>query len=105
MDKFYLRNTALYEKLVDAVDVTAPATHFSRQETAPAEAEVQEEAIMGLCNSNMIVSARIRPMLDNDFAEKFPCAVYPREQRTGGSRIVDLHDLYNYPYGRPILKV
>ena len=107
MDKFYLRNAALYEKLVAGFDGNAPAVHFSRHETTPAEEEVQEqETITELCNPAMIVSARIRPMLSNDLAEKFPCAVYPRKSKTTGrSTIVDLHDLYNYPYGRPILKV
>jgi kinesin family protein 2/24 len=98
MDDFYRRHRALYEKLVDSVDVTAPVTHFSQKTARPGLYGVST-SVSETCNPAMIVGARIRPMLDE--SKEFPCAVYPREQQTG---LVDLHDLYNYPYGKPILK-
>ncbi|RYP20475.1 hypothetical protein DL765_002774 [Monosporascus sp. GIB2] len=49
----------------------------------------------------MVVSARVRPLLDEDVAAGFPCAVFPRPAQAG---VVDIHDLYNHPRGRPILK-
>ncbi|RYP73691.1 hypothetical protein DL769_004162 [Monosporascus sp. CRB-8-3] len=49
----------------------------------------------------MVVSARVRPLLDEDIAAGFPCAVFPRPAQAG---VVDIHDLYNHPRGRPILK-
>ncbi|KAH7024664.1 P-loop containing nucleoside triphosphate hydrolase protein [Microdochium trichocladiopsis] len=49
----------------------------------------------------MVVSARIRPWLDEDRAAGFPNAMFPRSQEQG---VVDIHDLYNHPRGRPVLK-
>ncbi|KAI1779191.1 P-loop containing nucleoside triphosphate hydrolase protein [Hypoxylon cercidicola] len=49
----------------------------------------------------MVVSARIRPHLDEDLASGFPCALFPR---AGQPNVVDIHDLYNHPRGNPILK-
>jgi kinesin family member 2/24 len=86
MDQFYLKNVALYQKLVGAFDPPPPMmSAASLEETAP----------------DMVVSARIRPFLE-DIESGFPCAVYPRAVSSG---VVDVHDLYNHPRGRPILKV
>lgn len=104
MDRFYLQNTALYGKLVDSLDVTKPAAHFSRHKAVPSKEET-DSTVIEECNPDMIIGARIRPMLDDDIAAGFPCAAYPRARGPDGVQIVDLHDLYNYPYGRPILKV
>lgn len=41
-------------------------------------------------------------MLDEDVAAGFPCAVHPRSAQAG---VADIHDLYNHPRGRPVLKV
>lgn len=100
MENFYQRNRGLYEKLVDAVDVAAPPTptHFSQKTARPGLYDISVPWRESR-NPNMAICARIRPMLSD--SEKFPCAVYPRKQQTG---LLDLHDLYNYPYGRPILK-
>ncbi|KAB5526384.1 kinesin motor domain-containing protein [Coniochaeta sp. 2T2.1] len=49
----------------------------------------------------MVVAARVRPLLDEDTAAGFPRAVFPRSDGTG---VVNIHDLYNHPKGRPILK-
>ncbi|RYP70885.1 hypothetical protein DL771_005135 [Monosporascus sp. 5C6A] len=46
-------------------------------------------------------TARVRPLLSEEIATGFPCAVFPRTAQPG---VVDIHDLYNHPRGRPILK-
>ncbi|KAK0612173.1 P-loop containing nucleoside triphosphate hydrolase protein [Immersiella caudata] len=86
MDQFYLKNVALYQNLVDAFHPPPSMTSAAFSKSAPPE---------------MVVSARIRPFLQEDIASGFPCAVYPRAV---SSRVVDIHDLYNHPRGRPILK-
>lgn len=87
MDTFYIKNAALYRKLVKAANRTPP----------PRIANVGTET-----SPDMIVSARIRPLLEEDIAAGFPCAVFPRSEEAG---VVDVHNLYNHPRGRPILKV
>ncbi|CAI4216059.1 unnamed protein product [Parascedosporium putredinis] len=92
MDQFYLQNAALYRKLVGALKPRA----------GPDPA--QQTPTVG--NPSMVVGARIRPLLDEDVAAGYPCAVFPRQrssQQRHGS-VVDIHDLYNHPRGRPILK-
>lgn len=101
MDRFYLTNRGLYEKLVELTDTSAPAPHFSRH-TSAAPREVIEEARE---HPNMTIAARIRPMLGDDIVEGFPCAVYPRTTQAEITRVVDIHDLYNHPKGRPQLRV
>lgn len=106
MDNFYRKNAALYEKLADAFDPNATGTHFSRH--CPAAIDQVEPPNSPLIQDDnaMLVVARIRPMLADDLAERFPCAAYARlNEKTGQSKIIDLHDLYHYPYGPPKLKV
>ncbi|KAH8657671.1 P-loop containing nucleoside triphosphate hydrolase protein [Xylariales sp. PMI_506] len=87
MDQFYLKNAARYQTLVDQFNST-PTPRMSRViAQKPAE--------------NIVVGARIRPLLDGDVDALFPCAVFPRSAE---SCVVDIHDLYNHPRGRPILK-
>jgi kinesin family protein 2/24 len=88
MDRFLLENVALYQTLVKS---------FSPP-SVPRTAKVAT----GTTSPNMVVSARVRPLLKEDVAAGFPCAVFPRSAQTG---VVDIHDLYNHPRGRPILKV
>lgn len=85
MDQFYLRNVARYDALVNAFK-PAPGPVPAATETSP----------------DMVVSARIRPLQDEDIAAGFPRAVLPRPARPG---VLDVHDLYNHPRGRPVLKV
>ncbi|KAK4443545.1 P-loop containing nucleoside triphosphate hydrolase protein [Podospora aff. communis PSN243] len=86
MDQFYLKNVALYGKLVAGFNPPPSMTSAaSLEETTP----------------EMVVSARIRPFLEEDIESGFPCAVYPRAVSSG---VVDIHDLYNHPRGRPVLK-
>lgn len=86
MDQFLLKNVAVYQNLVKEF---CPAPVLRTSETT-AEA------------ANMVVSVRIRPLTNEDVTAGFPSAVFPRST---GSAVVDIHDLYNHPRGRPILKV
>ncbi|CZT17816.1 uncharacterized protein RCC_03652 [Ramularia collo-cygni] len=103
MDKFYLKNAAVYKKLVDSLDFTKPAPHFSRHEATSVEEEGQTIMSEKL-NPDIIIGARIRPMLETDIAAGFPCAVHPRAPDENGAQIVDLHDLYHHPTRPPMLK-
>ena len=89
MDRFYLDNAAQYRTLVKAFNDTTPL---------PRTRKVATETT----SPDMVVSARIRPPQSEDVAAGFPCAVFPRSTQTG---VIDIHDLYNHPKGRPILKV
>ena len=100
MDRFYLENRSLYQKLVDSSDAGAPTPHFSRHTAAE---HVVEDAAPE--HPNMVISARIRPMLEDDVAAGFPCAVYPRSKQTLSAQFVDVHDLYHHPRQRPVLRV
>ncbi|KAI0160542.1 P-loop containing nucleoside triphosphate hydrolase protein [Xylariaceae sp. FL1272] len=81
MEQFLLKNIDLYQSLVKAVKPprVPPAT--------------------GHTNPEIVVSARIRPLVGEDTG--FPCAIFPRSVANG---VVDVHELYNHPKGRPILK-
>ncbi|KUJ07748.1 P-loop containing nucleoside triphosphate hydrolase protein [Mollisia scopiformis] len=87
MDRFLLENAALYRKLVQGLK--------------PTPLPQSEDAINGAPNPDMVVSARVRPLLDEDVIAGFPRAVFPRSTQTA---VVDIHDLYNHPRGRPIIK-
>ena len=87
MDDFYLRNASLYRDLVKALK---PAPE-PRSVTKPLESS----------SPDLVVTARIRPLLSEDVAAGFPTAIFPR----GTETTVDIHDLYNHPRGMPILKV
>ncbi|KAK4452242.1 kinesin-like protein Klp59C [Podospora aff. communis PSN243] len=52
----------------------------------------------GVGNPDIVVSTRIRPMLDEETAQGFPPGVFPR-----GSNIVDLHELRKAIRGTPSL--
>jgi kinesin family protein 2/24 len=88
MDRFLLDNAAQYQSLVKALSL-APEPRIAKVAT-------------GTISPDIVVSARIRPLLNEEVAVGFPCAVFPRSAPTG---VVDIHDLYNHPRGRPILKV
>ena len=88
MDQFYLHNAALYQALVKRL--------------SPAQDALSARGPTETASPDLIVTTRIRPLLDDEAAEGFPSAVFPRSVDTG---VVDIHDLYNHPRGRPILKV
>ncbi|KAJ4356070.1 uncharacterized protein N0V89_004097 [Didymosphaeria variabile] len=81
MERFYLENKSKYHSLVDALD-PLPKPRIPK----------------GMSGPNIIVSARIRPLSENEI---FPSAVFPRANQ---KNVVDIHDLYNHPKGIPILK-
>ncbi|WPG98227.1 P-loop containing nucleoside triphosphate hydrolase protein [Acrodontium crateriforme] len=86
MDQFYLKNVGLYQRLVNKYDPTSDAKLICSAETP---------------SSDLIVIVRIRPLLDDDLAAGFPSAVFPYTANVGA---ITIHDLYNHPKGRPILK-
>ncbi|KAG9556682.1 P-loop containing nucleoside triphosphate hydrolase protein, partial [Aureobasidium melanogenum] len=100
MDQFYLKNAALYQTYVNKLDPTKPPSHFMNLPPQPTKETADNS------NPNMTISVRIRPMLEDDIASGFPCAVYPRPHNpTAKRQTIDLHDLYNHPRRpRPILK-
>jgi kinesin family member 2/24 len=92
MEDFYLANLSRYYELVTAQNVALrsldPVNVKSASKTA--------------AGSEIVVSARIRPLLPEDVSAGFPQATFERKCEES---IVDIHDLYNYPWGKPILKV
>lgn len=88
MDQFYLNNAALYQTLVKGL----------KQKGILQQVEVATEST----SPDMVVTARIRPLLSEEKAGNYPCAVFPRPAKSG---VVDIHDLYSPPRGRPVLKV
>ncbi|KAK8931546.1 Diatom spindle kinesin-1 [Metarhizium anisopliae] len=89
MEKFYLENADVYRALLKSLNKTSP------------EPRTPQQLATETTSPDVVVCARIRPLLDEDVAAGFPCAVFPRVARPG---IIDIHDLYNHPRGRPILK-
>ncbi|ORY69061.1 P-loop containing nucleoside triphosphate hydrolase protein [Pseudomassariella vexata] len=89
MERFLLDNVALYQTLVKRFK-PSPAVSYTRG------GESTETP-----SPDIVVSVRIRPLLDEGLTSGFPCAVFPRADETG---VVDVHDLYHHPRGRPILK-
>ncbi|PQE02892.1 kinesin motor domain-containing protein [Rutstroemia sp. NJR-2017a BVV2] len=87
MDKFILDNVARYQALLKALK--------------PVSASQTNQTTAGTGNPNMVVGARIRPLLEEEVSTGFPCAIFPSSATAG---VVDIHDLYNHPRGRPILK-
>lgn len=103
MDRFYLQNVSLYQKLVEAFDPDALIPHFSRQEATPST-NPPTSRNTARRNTGVLVGARIRPMLEDDLAAGFPRAIYPRAGQVDEPQTVDLHDLYNHPRQRPVLR-
>lgn len=87
MDQFYLENADLYQKLLKGLK-------------PPRAAAAKTAAVAS--DAKMIVGARIRPMLEEDLVSRFPCALFSRSVEDS---MLDLHDLYNHPSGRPQLRV
>lgn len=88
MDRFYLKNATLYKSLVNQFNTKSASQ-------TPKESP-------GTCNPNMVVAARIRPLSEEDLTTGYPVALFPLSNQNGE---VDVHDLYNHPRGKPILKV
>ena len=98
MEQFLLANVDWYNTLVNRLKPSS-VSHLSNLSTGR---QIQENDDNKEAHPNMVVGTRIRPWLDEDRAAGFPNAMFPRAQQAGS---VDLHDLYNHPRGRPVLKV
>lgn len=88
MDQVLLENAARYQTLVEAL--------------GSATVDDTPKVTTEITNPNIIVSARIRPLLNEEVDAGVPCAIFPRTAETG---IMDIHDLYNYPKKGQNLKV
>ncbi|KAL3418503.1 kinesin motor domain-containing protein [Phlyctema vagabunda] len=84
MERFLLDNIDRYKKLVKAFKPPPISQVAKSTATSP----------------NMVVSVRIRPLLDEDVTTGFPCAVFPLMQ----TDLVYLHDLYHHPRGQAMLR-
>ncbi|KAK4141904.1 P-loop containing nucleoside triphosphate hydrolase protein [Dichotomopilus funicola] len=85
MEQFYLDNAERYKKLVAAFK-PAPSPSKPGPATDP--------------NPEMVVSARVRPMLDHEIGQGFPEGVHIR----GNTNVVDVHELQQPVRGLPKLR-
>ncbi|KAK0649098.1 P-loop containing nucleoside triphosphate hydrolase protein [Cercophora newfieldiana] len=86
MEQFLIDNAAHYNSLVAAYKPRP-------DKKGPASTDT------GSGNPDMIVSTRIRPMLEEETTQGFPPGVFPRK----GANIVDLHELRKAVRGTPSL--
>ncbi|KAK4119150.1 P-loop containing nucleoside triphosphate hydrolase protein [Parathielavia appendiculata] len=84
MEQFLLENTERYKRLVAAFKPSALDKKGINSAAASPE---------------IVVCTRVRPMLEDEVAEGFPCGVYPR----GATNTVDLHELKRPVRGLPTL--
>lgn len=87
MEQFVIDNAERYNKLVAAFK---PSTLDSKEKGAT-------EAV----SPDIVVSARVRPMLDDEVAQGFPIGVHIRS----GTNVVDLHELQQPIRGLPRIRV
>jgi hypothetical protein len=87
MEQFLLDNAERYKKLVAAFKPTAPGP--KERGTAAASPDI-------------VVSARVRPMLEDEVAQGFPTGVHIRG---GNCNIADLHELQQPVRGAPRIRV
>lgn len=86
MEQFLLDNAERYKKLVGSFK-------------PPPSKVLANDSEVG--NPDMVVAARVRPLLDEESEQGFPPAVFPRE----GSNTIDIHDLRRPVRGLPTLNV
>src|SRR4051812_35830093 len=84
MEQFLLDNAARYTKLVGAFK--PKAANSKLEPAAP--------------NPDMVVSARIRPLLEDEAAQGFPECLFPRP---AAPHTVDVHELRQPVRGLPTL--
>ncbi|KAJ1323452.1 kinesin family member 2/24 [Microdochium nivale] len=101
MEQFLLANAARYETLVSKLTPETATASISSLAGGRREQATKTDPT-SVPDPNMVVSARIRPFLDEDRAAGFPNAVFPRGERQQGA--LDIHDLYNHPRGVAVLK-
>lgn len=88
MDEFLVDNAKRYQALVKAFKPGA-----STQTSTAANASTSPD---------IVVSTRIRPLLDEEASAGFPKSVFPRVAQPG---VVDVHELRRTVRGLPTLKV
>lgn len=88
MDEFVVENAKRYQALVKAFKPGA-STQTSTQTNASTSPDI-------------VVSTRIRPLLDEEETAGFSESVFPRESQPG---VVDVHELRRSVRGLPTLKV
>lgn len=86
MEKFIAEHADRYQSLVKAFK--PPKSRRSASEAAPAP--------------GMVVTTRLRPLLDDESSAKLPPALFPRTEQPG---ILDVHELRQSALGPPLLKV
>lgn len=85
MEKFIAEHADRYQSLVKAFK--PPKSRRSASEAAPAP--------------GMVVTTRLRPLLDDESSAKLPPALFPRTEQPG---ILDVHELRQSALGPPLLK-
>ncbi|KAL2143376.1 hypothetical protein VTI28DRAFT_10490 [Corynascus sepedonium] len=86
MEQFLIDNAERYNKLVAAFK---PSTLNSKQ-----------KGVTDAVSPDIVVSARVRPMLDEEVAQGFPIGVHIRS----GTHVVDLHELQQPVRGLPRIR-
>ncbi|KAL2129338.1 hypothetical protein VTI74DRAFT_7930 [Chaetomium olivicolor] len=84
MEQFIIDNAERYKTLVARFKPTPSAAKGSSSTAA---------------SPDIVVSTRIRPMLEDELSQGFPCGVYLRD----GTNVVDLHELKRPVRGLPTL--
>ena len=77
MDRVYMENIGRYQTLINAY--TPPKVGVKEAETVP--------------NPDMTVSARIRPLLEDELSAGIVPGVFLRDQATTSVPVIDLHEL------------
>lgn len=88
MEEFLVQNAKRYQALVEAFK-PGPSTQTSTATSASTSPDI-------------VVSTRIRPLLDEEASAGFSESVFPREAQPG---VVDVHELRRPVRGLPTLKV
>jgi kinesin family protein 2/24 len=86
MDEFIIEHAERYKRLVSTFKPSSPGAKATNSTSA---------------SSEIVVSARIRPMLEDEIAQGFPQGVYQRAD----SNMVDLHELRRPVRGLPTINV
>ncbi|AEO68342.1 uncharacterized protein THITE_2049700 [Thermothielavioides terrestris NRRL 8126] len=84
MDEFIIEHAERYKRLVSTFKPSSPGAKATNSTSA---------------SSEIVVSARIRPMLEDEIAQGFPQGVYQRAD----SNMVDLHELRRPVRGLPTI--
>lgn len=88
MEEFLVQNAKRYQSLVKAFK--------------PGASTQTSTATNASTSPDIVVSTRIRPLLDEEACAGFSESVFPREAKPG---VVDVHELRNTVRGLPTLKV